>query len=477
MSAVPFHNAKIIATMGPSIDKETVLSKVINNIDVFRMNLSHGDEDTKKRYIDIILKLDSSKTVMLDTRGPEIRTKNKDELVYSDGEMIIIEYAEFFKYPEVLDTLLMDYPNMAAVPVGSIISIDSDAVRLEITKNEEWALTGKITKGWVILINRVIEFENYIPSLPFLSEKDKKHIVWGIQHKINTIAVSFIRTKDDIFKVKNFLKEHEGGEVKVIVKIDTPEILENIEEVVKLSDGIIINRVKLAVVVGAKGDADAAKRTIITLCNRFGRPVIITTGFDTSVTVLEDKPTWKILEEELALWVDAFMFTRETAVSEEPLDYVMALYEKVNVEEWTRATSNYVLADSYVSPAHPITDYIIYQAYLASKNLPIKAIICPTESGYTPARLSALKPDVPVIAFTKNDTAFRYMNLLRWVKGYKIASTFEYGNIKQIGKEILRILFKWSISLDDMILIVHSSLEQDSPGMINGMELYRFKNI
>jgi pyruvate kinase len=81
------------------------------------MNLSHGDEDTKRRYIDIIHKLDSSKTIILDTRGPEIRTKNKDELVYSDDEEIIINFAEFFKYPVELDTLLMDYPNMQAIPV------------------------------------------------------------------------------------------------------------------------------------------------------------------------------------------------------------------------------------------------------------------------------------------------------------------------------------------------------------------------
>lgn len=477
MSAVPFHNAKIIATMWPSIDKETVLSKVINNIDAFRMNLSHGDEDTKRRYIDIIHKLDSSKTIILDTRGPEIRTKNKDELVYSEWDEIIIEFAEFFKYPEEIDTMLMDYPNMKIVPVWSVMSIDGDAVRVEVKENRDGVLIGNVTKWWVILINRVIEFENYIPSLPFLSEKDKKHIVRWIQNGINVIAVSFVRTHDDLLSVQTFLKEHEWGHVKVIVKIDTPEVITNIEEVVKRCDGIIINRIKLWVVVWDQKQILATKKNLINICNRFGKPVIMTTWFDTSVDVKKDKKTWAIIEEEMALGSDGFMFTRETAVAEEPLEYVMELYEKLNVEEWTRAVSNFSLEDAYVSPDHPITDYIIYQAYAASKNLPIKAILCPSESWYTAARLSALKPDVPIISFTKNDAAFRYMNLLRGVKGYKIASTFDYVNIKQIWKEILRILFKGSISLDDMILIVHSSLEQDTPWMINGMELYRFKNI
>lgn len=133
--------------MGPAIDKETVLSKVINNIDVFRINLSHGDEETKRKYIDTILKLDSSKTIMLDTRGPEIRTRNKDENIFKKNQILTIKYAEFFKHADDDDTLFIDYPNMYRIEPGTIMSLDNDTVKITITENEDGVLKGKVTIG------------------------------------------------------------------------------------------------------------------------------------------------------------------------------------------------------------------------------------------------------------------------------------------------------------------------------------------
>lgn len=466
-----FHNAKIIATMWPAIDKETVLSKVINNIDVFRINLSHGDEESKRKYIDTILKLDSSKTIMLDTKGPEIRTRNKDEMILKKDDTIQIRYAEFFKQED--DILFIDYPNMQRLEPGTIMSIDSDAVKIEIVKNDDGALTGKITRGGIILINRGVEFDNYIPKLPFLSERDKKQIIRWIENKINVIAISYIRSKDNIHTIRWFLDENGGSNVKIIAKIETREAIENIEEIVEGCDGIIISREKLNVLVD-KDDVHETKLKMIRLCNLYGKPAIMITGLD--ITTNNNSATMSLIVDEIKAGADAFLLTKETAVADDPLDVVVTLYELIN-DPANKTTTHYTFSDISAQENQPITDYVIFNAYRASKEIEIKAIICPTESGYTPARLSALKPEVPVISFTKNDQAYRYINLLRGVKGYKISSTFDYTNIKQIGKEIIRILFKGSISLDDKILIVHSSIEQNAPHMINGFELYKFKDI
>jgi len=129
-----FHNAKIIATMGPALDKETVLSKIINNVDTFRINLTHGDEETKKKYIKMVMKLDSSKTIMLDTRGPEVRTRNKEELVLKKGQELPIEHAEFFK--DSFDTLYIDYNQTENVPEGTILNIDNESVVVEVKKSK-----------------------------------------------------------------------------------------------------------------------------------------------------------------------------------------------------------------------------------------------------------------------------------------------------------------------------------------------------
>ncbi len=467
-----FHNAKIIATMWPSIDKETILAKIINNIDVFRINLSHGDEEAKKKYIDMILKLDSSKTIMLDTKGPEVRVRNKDEVTLKKNQKIKVCYAEFFKQQD--GVLFIDYPNIHTITKGAVMSIDNDAVKVQITGQKDDYLLGTVTIGGTILINRWIEFENYIPKLPFLSEKDKKHIVRWVEHKINVIAISHIRNAENIAMVKQFLKDIWGQDVKIIAKIETKESIDNIEEIAEACDGISLSREKLNLLIDPK-KSEKKKYEIIQLCNKYGIPLIMTAGLDTTGSQASLKRTIGNIVEEIKAGADAFLLTRETALADDAIDIVTMLYEVIN-DSKNKTSTDYMLHDLDFT-THPITDYIIYSAYRASKELPIKAIICPTESGYTPARLSSLKPEVPIIAFTKNDDAYRYLNLLRWVKGYKISSTFEYDNIKQIGKEIIRILFKGNISLDDKVLIVHSSLQQNVPHMINGIELYKFKDI
>ncbi len=466
-----FHNAKIIATMWPSLDKETVLSKVINNIDTFRINLSHGDEETKKKYVNMILKLDSSKTIILDTRGPEVRTRNKEELILKKDQVISIEHAEFFK--DSYDILYIDYPLVENIPDGTLIDIDSGTIIIEV-KNKKWKLTGKVKKDWLVLINRHIDFEWYIPELPYLSEKDKRHIVWGIEHKINAISVSYIKNASNVSEIKDFLRTVEGEHVRVIAKIETEDALKNLKSIIEVSDGIIINWKKLLILTDEKS-ATKIKNDALKYCHTIWKPIIWNTDLD----VQEKKSSKKqaeVIRQRIEEWMDVFMLTKDTAIAPEPIENIYKLYEIIN-EEWIKTITDYSLKQVSISEDGIIGDYIAYSAYRASKELPIKAIICPTESWYTAARLAALKPEVPIIAFTKNDMAYRYLNLMRWVKWYKIADTFEYTNIKQIGKEIIRILFKGNISLDDKILIVHSSLEQNKPGMINGMELYKFKDI
>lgn len=468
-----FHNAKIIATMGPAIDKETVLSKVVNDIDVFRINLSHGDEETKRKYIDIILKLDSSKSVMLDLRGPEIRTKNKFPITLSKWEKIQIHYSQQFQ--ESSDHLLIDYPNLHRIPLGTIMSIDNDQAKIEVTAILDSGIEGNILIGWELAINKIVDFDNYIPKLPFLTEKDKEQIIRWIDNKINIISVGYIRTIENVIDIKAFLAEQGGKRVKVIAKIETAEALENFEQITEASDWIIISRSKLAILLHNDNDLVHEKKlAMIRSANMLGKPIIMTAGL--SITGDDNKETIATLIEEVKYWLDAILLTKETAVWPEPLDTITMLYELINDVQYQPHT-DFNLTDINTSEQMLVTDYIINQAYRAAKDLNIKAIICPTESGYTPARLSALKPNVPIISFMKNDEAYRYMNLLWWVKWYKVASTFDVANIKQMGKEMIRILFKGNISLDDQILIVHSQWHNWWNGALNGIELYKFKDI
>lgn len=197
--------------------------------------------------------------------------------------------------------------------------------------------------------------------------------------------------------------------MKVVAKIETREAINNIEQIIQSSDGIQINRVKLGILVGDK-NLTATKEEIVRLCNKYGKPVIVAAGIDIKKKFTNNKSIIKELKKEITMGTDAFLLTKETAVAEDPIQMVIDMYELINESDLV-AKTDYTMDDINMEE-NMITDYIVYNAYRTSKELPIKAIICPTETGYTPARLSALKPEVPIISFTKNDDAYRYLNLL-----------------------------------------------------------------
>jgi len=209
------------------------------------------------------------------------------------------------------------------------------------------------------------------------------------------------------------LRTVEGEHIRVIAKIETADALKNLKEVIEAADGIIINWKKLLILTDEK-KATKVVEDAIKWCHTIGKPIIRNTDLDVSSKKLA-KAQAEVIREKISLGIDAFMLTKDTAVAEEPIENIYKLYEIIN-EEGISTTTNYSLKNVNIHDTDIISDYITYNAYRTSKEIPIKAIICPTESGYTAARLSALKPDVPIIAFTKNDTAYRYLNFMRGVK-------------------------------------------------------------
>lgn len=226
------------------------------------------------------------------------------------------------------------------------------------------------------MINRSVEFENYIPKLAFLSDRDRKHITWGVEHKAHLIAVSYIRDKENIKMIKDFLKDIDGSAMKIIAKIETKDAIENIEEIIKATDGVILNRVKLALLVGEK-KAEKIKKDIIKLCHMLGKPILMIAGME--MKSKKNHETLATVLDEMKDGVDSFILTKETAVAEDPIDTVTMMYELVNNPE-NKTSTSYKFSDMSIDEDKDIMDYIIYNAYRASKEMDIKAIICPTES-------------------------------------------------------------------------------------------------
>jgi pyruvate kinase len=173
------------------------------------------------------------------------------------------------------------------------------------------------------------------------------------------------------------------------------------------------------------------------------------------------------------------MLWQETAFGEDPIEDINGLYNSI-LKYQTSLETNYSMQDVHINTENEIIDYLIYNSYRTSKEMNIKAIICFTHNWYAVSRLSTLKPSIPIIAFTKIDDTYKYLNLLWAVKGYKISNSFDYQHVKKIGKEIIRIIFKGNISLDDKILILHANdaAEIDTiDNIMNWIEIYKFKDI
>ena len=235
-----FHYSKIIATVGPSLAKETVLSKVINFVDVFRINLSHGFDDQKKKYIDTILKLDNSKTIILETKGAEIRSKNVEPIKLKKSDTLRIEYSEY--QDEEKGKLFIDYLELADVATSAELMFDDSDVVLKVQKNEGDHLVCKVTESGTLHPNKRITFKNYKPILPFITDKDKKDIIRGIQAGVNILVVSYVKDENNILELREFLYQHQGKDVKVISKIETKEAVDNIDTIINASDGILLKK-------------------------------------------------------------------------------------------------------------------------------------------------------------------------------------------------------------------------------------------
>lgn len=465
-----FHFSKIIAGVGPTLAKETVLSKVINMVDVFRISLSGGFDDNNKKYIDTIMKLDNSKTIMMETRGSDIRVKNVLDIKVKARQNIEIDYSEYAQEHD--KKIFMDASFLHELKIGQVIKFQQSGVVIKIKSSKENLIMCEVVEwGKIIQFDRIF-FNNYTLNLPFLGERDKHDILWGLEYGIHVMAPSLVKTRDDILELKQFLSTKNASNMKILAKIETEEALDNIDEILDVSDGLIFVFEKIE---KAMKTLKLNEEMLIQKCKILGKPAIVT-----FVGKFEKNKYQLINETQLKkfsnMTADAYML--DTLLQEDdPLTMITQLSDtldnlelKITAQELTRF---------YVNNEFMVRDYIIYNAHRATQEVDVRAIVLYTENWYSAGRLSSLKPRVPIIAFTKSDENYRYLNMLRGVRGYKISQSFSYENLKRIGKEMIRIIFKGNISLDDKIIIVQATeaITDEKTGMINGLELYKFKNI
>ena len=465
-----FRFTKIIAGVSPTLAKETVLSKVINMVDAFRITLSKGYDDNNKKYIDTLMKLDNSKTVILETKGIDIRIKNTWDLAVKKWDKWTAEFSDYAQ--EWLNKIYIDYPELWNLKEGSIITCQQSNVELKIIETKEDTAEVEVVnagKGKIIQYDRVLfrDLNNFAEDE--ISEKDKKDILRWLEYGSHVLGVSCTNSANHIKSAKEFLENNNAKDMKIFAKIETENWLKNLDSILEVADGIIF---------WIDAFPSLKKEDIIEIIRKIkdaGKPILLTKVAVEYWADFEKKFWDEILEyskEALdGIMLETFLIEDEVFDAIEKTGNILSDIEnKLNEKALKRFEKEWDFE---------VRDYIIYNAFRSWNELGIKTAICFTENGYTASRFSSLAPKIPVITFTQSKETYRYLSLVWWVKGYKISQSFNYENLKKIWKEMIRMIFKWNISLDDKILILQANetIDAEKWDMINGIELYNFKNI
>lgn len=451
---------KIIATLGPASNNKEVLAKMIMaGLDVFRLNFSHGTQDDKIKIIQIIrgleVELNVNIAIMVDLQGPKLRIGwvENEPAILNDGD--IISFCTDIDC-KVKDTYYMSYIDFPKdVKSGDFILIDDGKIKLQAVKSDgKKFVSARVIHGGMLYSRKGVNLPDTKTSLPCLTEKDKEDLLFALNNDVDWIALSFVRQPSDVVELREYVKDF-NKEIKIISKIEKPEAVTNLDEIIKLSDGIMVARGDLGVEMNFD-KVPVIQKMIVDKCIEMSKPVIIATQMLESM-ITNFRPT-RAEANDVANSVldgaDAVMLSGETSVGAYPVQTIEAMQSVIDYTEGNRNIF-YRNHEPDKLSNNFLTDSLCYNACLMAQQTNAKAIIPFTFSGNTALRLSSQRPKAEIFVFTANITLLRRMNLLWGV------NTFYFPLFDSIDKaidySIAHLLDKGLVQKGDLVIHVAST--------------------
>src|SRR5690554_597230 len=411
---------KIVATIGPASDnKETVTRLVEAGLDVARLNLSHGDYEEHSRKIEIIREVedDTGKTIgiMLDTRGPEVRTgpleEDKEIFLYTGDEIVLtIDDVTGTK-----ERISVSYKELTKdVKEGSRILIDDGLLELQVLAVNGNDIRCKVLNGGLLGSYKGVNIPGVSLNLPALTKRDKEFIHFGIKMGINFIAASFVRKAQDIIAIRAFL-DNEGAEgIYIIAKIENQEGVDNIDEILEVADGIMIARGDLGVEIPPE-KVPVIQKKLIRKCNEAGKPVITATQMLNSM-IGNPRPT-RAEASDVANAIldgtDAIMLSGESAIGKYPIEAVKTMDRIAREIEGSAFYQETMFNTTQKNRAKvsTITESISSATCKIAMEIGARCIISATTSGSTARMVSKFRPNIPIIAVTHDKYVKHYLTV------------------------------------------------------------------
>lgn len=406
---------KIVCTLGPASENEEVLKElVLNGLNVTRMNFSHGCHEEHKGRMDVVKKvreeLNVPVAILLDTKGPEIRTGQFDapEVLLEEGQKFTITMKDVVGNQ---DTCTVSYKDLAKdVVKGDTILIDDGLVGLRVEEVNGDDIVCTVENSGIVKNHKGVNVPGVKINLPALTDKDISDIEFGISQGIDFIAASFVRKVSDVTAIKDILVKNNADHIQIISKIENQEGLDNLDSIIEVSDGIMVARGDLGVEIPTE-EVPFAQKLMITKCNEAGKPVITATQMLDSM-MRNPRPTRAEVTDvfnAICDGTDAIMLSGETAAGKYPVDAVktMASIAKRAEKELKakKKLATIVMNEMNVSNA------ISHATCTTALELDADAILTCTSTGNTAKVVSRFRPSCAIIATTPNEEIMRRLAL------------------------------------------------------------------
>lgn len=465
---------KIVATLGPACSSKEVIKKMMDaGVDVFRINFSHADYTDVSERIRIIRELNEefgyTTAILADLQGPKLRVGvMKEDVVVSEGDMVTFQTAE--DVPGTQDNVYMTYKTFPKdVNPGERILLDDGKLIFEAVSTDRKAkVVCKVIQGGPLKSKKGVNLPNTKVSLPALTEKDIKDALFAIENKVDWMALSFVRTPEDLKDLKDLIDKNSDHKIPIVAKIEKPEAVANIDKIVGHCDGLMVARGDLGVEIPAH-EVPLIQKKLIQRAKTARIPVIVATQMmETMITSLT--PTRAEVNDvanSVMDGADAVMLSGETSVGNYPVQVIEKMTQIIEAVE-DSPLIQVPQKQPQIKTNRFITKHICYHAAILADDIEAKAITTLTNSGYTAFQVSAWRPHAHVLVFTSNKRILTQLNLLWGVHAFyydKFVSTDDtIDDINAIAKE------RGYVAKGD-ILVNLAAMPVVAKGMVNTLRI------
>ncbi|WBX73518.1 pyruvate kinase [Tenacibaculum pacificus] len=469
------HNkkTKIVATLGPAINTKEILTEMATaGVNVFRVNFSHADYDNVKERIRDIREINEEKgynlAILADLQGPKLRVGvMNDDVEVKEGNTFTFTTEECKGTNEKAFMTYQRFPQ--DVKVGEQILVDDGKLLFEvISTDKNTEVVTKVIVGGALKSKKGVNLPNTNISLPALTEKDKRDVTFALEQEVDWVALSFVRTPEDLRILRDLIKQKSRYRVPVIAKIEKPEAVENIDALIPYCDGLMVARGDLGVEVPMQ-DVPLIQKMLVRRAKQARIPVIIATQM--METMIENAVPTRAEVNDVANSImdgaDAVMLSGETSVGKHPLKVIKKMTEIIESVEYSSLIKVPQEAP-HIRTNRFITKSVCHHAALMADDMKASAITTLTNSGYTAFQVSAWRPKSHVLAFSSEKRILGKLNLLWGVRAFyydrDLSTDDTLEDINEIAKE------KGFVKAGDFMINL-SSMPVQAKGMVNTLRV------